>query len=241
MRTEIVAQISTADWIKIVLASGVVAAVLTKILDGLLARFQRKSEQRHQNTTQQLALTHDTQMQERALKHQQDMQEAEQTHQSEMQRESREDESLRLLIAAHDEAREGLLESAVGAEEWLSSEMNRTHGLDYDFSPENEPHPGLDDITEVIAALHEIEVRHPTRSVRRKARQLRGNLSAHYGTIDTEWDSSLREYVPKVGVRPSADQFFNWIEKAQDLVELIHTPPTSEDIKPWPVRAATGQ
>lgn len=233
LQAAVATHVSTFDWVKIVLASGAVAAILTKVLDGLLAKFQRKSEQGHQDRSQERELNHQAQMQGRELTHQLGMQEAEQRHQRRLQLEAREDESLKFLIAAHDKARETLLESAVDAEEWLTSQLQRIYGSGHDFSPENEPQPSLTNITDVLAGLRRVEVNHPTSPVRSKARDLRTDLSAHYGSIGLEWDYRHKEDVYKVGINPSENQLFKWIDKAEELIEGIHRTPSLKDILPW--------
>jgi hypothetical protein len=232
LKADPVAQISTADWIRIVIASGLVAAILTKFLDGLFARFARRSEQHYQDKKLARELDHKTETQKRELVHAQEMQRAEQEHQSKLQGEVRDNERLQLLIAAHDKAREALLENAVGVRQWLRYELNTTHGFDHDFSSEYEPAPSLSSITEALHALSLIEGQHPTRSVRRTTSDLRGKLSAHYGDIYPELDRKSEKLVYKTGAKPSVDQFFHWLNEADTLIELIHTPPALNEVQP---------
>jgi hypothetical protein len=209
--------LSTATWISLVITSGLAAAILTKMGDAVLAKFQRS----HQTKSQRLDFAH-----------QAEMQKSEQEHQSQMQIEAREHESLLRLIAGHDNAREEHLPRAVGSYEWLQHELGEKYGADYEWLSVNEPQPSIDSVTEVIRALRQVELTHPTRSVRKVASDLCSGISAHYGTIGSEWDEKLRMNVDLVGPTPTESQILDWVAKANRLVQLIHTPPGLNDVRP---------
>jgi hypothetical protein len=200
-----VTHLSITDWVIIAVCSGFAAAIFNQIAGGLLAKFQRSSDQRHQQA----------------------LQESEQKFQERMQKDAREHESLQLLIKSHFEQRDKLLEAATESYNWIYYQLFRNYGFDHEVYEYNEPDPKFKDVSEVVGGLRLIAQAHPTRSVRRLASELKNDISAHY--------SSLTEYgehdEPIVGGPPSEDQLFSWLKKCDALIELMHTPPSLDEVR----------
>lgn len=212
-----------AELVKIMVVGGLGVAIFNKMGDALLARFNRRSEHRHQEHTQN-----------RELDHKRQMLEADQKHQRHMQQDLRDHEALTVLQEAHFAARDVLLDEAAAVENWLHYSWGDAYGLDADWVPEFDPKPLFSDVTQVLAALHGIKSRHPTRSVRERARNLAQEISGHYGSIYPEWDHRLNETVHRTGTVPSEDQFRRWTAEAERLVEAMHVMPTLDEIRPTP-------
>ena len=140
-----------------------------------------------------------------------------------MQKDEREHQSLQLLIAAHFDQREKLLKNAVDAREWIWRRYYTQYGLNHDYHGNYEPIGNLASIDDVINALNNIRYFHPTRSIREKASDLEGYISGHFNSTDS--------YSDKGPIDPSERQLETWLDAADKLIELIHTPPTLDEIR----------
>lgn len=80
-------------------------------------------------------------------------------------------------------------------------------------------------MTEAIAALRRVELRHPTREVRELAGTLRQGVSGQYGSIELVWNHAVREHEHQTGTPPSDDTFRKGSKSSEDLVDAIHEPP----------------
>lgn len=218
-----VAGLGWTDLLQVAFAGGLASAFLGKTADALLGRWQRRSDQRHQ-----------AQAQQRDLAHTRAMQKADQEHQRRMDREARDHASLTMLVQAHYEARDLLLDDAAGALEWLVHEWG---AHDTAWVPEHDPTPRMTTVTEVLQALDRVETKHPTRSVRRIARELKGGISGHYGMIEEVWDDRLQVRIRRAGAAPPADLFQRWTQQARNLVEAMHAPPSTAEVQPARDRA----
>lgn len=155
---------------------------------------------------------------ERKLKREQD-------HQKGLQLDQREHDRKLRLADAHDKARESLLEDAAGALDWISYEWGKEHGLDSDWVPEHDPLPAFSSVTDVIAASRKIELRHPTKKVRKLARKMREGVSANYGSIEAVWNRRLEVHEHMTGVAPGPETFKQWVDLGEALIEAMHEPP----------------
>lgn len=205
----VAAHLTWSAWLIVILGSGVVSAILTKVGDGVLGRWQRNSEQKHART-----------MQAEQLQHQRDQ-----------DREAREQEILRLGIAAHDKARDELIDDAGNVAVWINYQWGVEHGLDSDFSNQHDPKPKLSDVTSVIEALWKLSTRHPTRPVRKVAEALRQGISGHYGSIVPEYDHKTQDWYYTTASQPSDESFRKWSGFADELIERMNTPPLLEDVR----------
>ena len=205
-----VTHVDITDWILVALSSGFAAAVFNQLIGGLLAKFQRSSDQRHQEA----------------------LQDSRQQFEERMQKDARENESLQLLIKSHFKQRDKLLEAATASYNWVNYEIYRNYGMNYDVYAYNEPVPEGNE-ADTIASLRLITQTHPTRSVRSLARQLTGSMSRHYSSITSyRKDPSGKREIPEIGETPTEDQLFEWLKQCGTLIELMHTPPTLDEVRP---------
>jgi hypothetical protein len=188
------------------LSSGLAAAVFNQIAAGLLAKFQRSSDQRHQ----------------RAL------QESQQSFQERMQKDARENESLQLLIKSHFEQRDRLLEAAIESYNWVYRQIFENYGFQNEVYEYHGPSPRFSSASDVIGSLRVISQTHPTRSVRQLAGRLKDRIAGHYSTL-TGYGEEHDE--PIVGGTPSENQLFDWLKESDALIEMLHTPPSLDEVR----------
>lgn len=201
-----VTHVTIIDWVVVALSSGFAAAVFNQIAAGLLAKFQRSSDQRHQRT----------------------LQESQQEFQDRMQKDTRENESLQLLIKSHFEQRHRLLEAAIESYNWIYLQIFENYGSQNEVYEYHEPPPKLNSVTDVIGSLRMISQTHPTRSVRQLAKRLKDGINRHYSTL-TECGEEFGE--PIVGGTPSEDRLFEWLKECDALIEMLHTPPNINEVR----------
>ena len=151
------------------------------------------------------------------------LQENEQKFKERMQRDDREHQSLQLLINAHFKQREKSLKDAVDVRDWLWRQSYTLYGPDYDYYGDHEPPANLTEVVNVLSALNRISYFHPTRSVRRKANQLEGSIAGHYHTPNDD--------LTQIGGDPKDDQLSKWMRSAEEIIDLIHTPPDLSEIR----------
>lgn len=151
------------------------------------------------------------------------LEDSEQQFKERMQRDVREHQSLQLLIKAHFGQRERSLKDAVDVRDWLWRQSYTLYGSDYDYFGDHEPAASLTEVVDVLSALNRISYFHPTRSVRRKASRLEGSVASHY--------NSPNDDLTQVGGDPKDEQLTKWLKSADEIIELIHTPPDLSEIR----------
>jgi hypothetical protein len=151
------------------------------------------------------------------------MQKSEQAFNERLHRDERENQSLQLLITAHFKQRQKSLKDAVDVRDWLFHYFYKVYGPDYDYYGDDDPAPNLRTVTEVLSALNRIAYFHPTRSVRNLANELGSSVAGHFNSVNAQMDG--------IGGDPSEDQLSKWMKSARDLIELIHTPPSLDEVR----------
>lgn len=189
--------ITILQWILIVILSGVVVAIINQCGAAIVSGRQVKSQAR--------------------------LQRSEQDFNARLHHEERENQSLQLLITAHFEQREKSLKDAVDVRDWLWHLLSTEYGGDHDYYGSDDPAPNIRTVTEVLSALDRVSYSHPTRSVRRRAKELRSSIGLFF--------NSVNETMDRVGGTPSEDQLFDWMKSADEITELIHTPPSLDEIR----------
>lgn len=121
-----------------------------------------------------------------------------------------------------------MLEAATESYNWLGFELVKNYGKDWDVFDYNEPKPKFNSVTEVIGSLRLIGQTHPTRSVRRLANELKNSIDSHYSS-HIGYGEEFGE--PILGGTPTVDKLSRWIEKCDNLIELMHEPPNLEDVR----------
>jgi hypothetical protein len=120
---------------------------------------------------------------------------------------------------SHAEAASELAEEAAAVYELLDNIANAVlaHGVDY-YPPQGVQAGNLTDFAgEASRRLRTIWTRHPTHAVRLAARDFQRHLESTYGEPDPE--GGLR--IPREG-----DSFLlDDVERAEALIELLHSPP----------------
>lgn len=159
----------------------------------------------------------------RQARSQERIQKNDQAFNERLHREERENQSLQLLITAHFNQRENSLKDAVDALEWIWYQNRTLHGPDHDYFGQDDPPPNINTVTEVLSALNRVSYFHPTRSVRSQAKGLESSIALHFNSPNAEMNG--------VGGDPSYDQLSKWTESAEELVELIHTPPSLNEVR----------
>lgn len=151
------------------------------------------------------------------------IQKSEQAFNERLHKEERENQSLQLLITAHFEQRQRSLKDAVDVRDWIWHHLRILYGPDHDYYGDDDPPPSLKTVTEVLSALNRIAYYHPTRSVRDRAKRLESSIASQFGRVNDQMDG--------VGSDPSDDQLFEWLKSADELIELIHTPPSLDEVR----------
>lgn len=151
------------------------------------------------------------------------MQKNEQAFNERLHRDERENQSLQLLITAHFDQRERSLKDAVDARDWVWHNLRTLYGPDHDYYGDNDPSPNINTVTEVLSALNRVSYFHPTRSVRSRAKELESSIALHFNSVNDQMDG--------VGGDPSYDQLTKWMQSADELIELIHTPPSLNEVR----------
>lgn len=188
-------RITILQWIIIVIFSGVVVAAINQLGAWLIGSHQTRSQER---------------IQERDLK-----------FRERQQKDEREDQSLQLLITAHFNQRKESLKEAVDVRQWIWEQLYRTYGPDHDYYGDDEPAGELSTVIDVLSALNRVAYFHPTKSTREVAKDLRGDIGAHFNSINGN----------EVGGTPSETQLDRWLKSADKLIELIHTPPNLGEVR----------
>lgn len=151
------------------------------------------------------------------------LQEGQQEFQERTQLNERENQSLQLLITAHFQHREKSLEDAVNVRGWIWGMSSRLFGSDYDYYGHNDPQPVISSATDALGALDRIAYYHPSRSIRNAARNLRHSIGNHFNSPNDDHTG--------LGGDPEEKQLDKWLESADKIIELIHTPPTLDEIR----------
>jgi hypothetical protein len=151
------------------------------------------------------------------------MQRNEQSFNERLHRDERENQSLQLLITAHFDQREKSLKDAVDVHDWVWYNLRKLHGPDHDYYGDDDPPPNINTVTEVLSALNRVSYFHPTRSVRGRAKGLESSIAYHFNSVNDQMDG--------LGGDPSYDQLSKWIQSADELIELIHTPPSLDEVR----------
>lgn len=241
MNTQVVAELGWQDLLTLSLLGGLSVAIFTKVADYLLARVQRTSDHEHQQLIQAeelgqrreenaAALDQQAEMQRGDLAQKQELQALEQQHQIRGQDDARRHQALERLRDAHDQARKDLNNEAAAVRAWLDYQWGNDYGLERgDWVTEFEPRPRLVNVAQVLAALDALALTHPVRAVRATAASLRSSISGHFGSIREEWDDRTSSHVMRTGTTPSFEDYAQWMEQADSLIDLLHTPPTMSD------------
>lgn len=115
---------------------------------------------------------------------------------------------------AHDEARSVFLPLAEQFVAWATryaANLHREEVGTYQDVPSNLSAPsGREDVLDLLLR---IRYEHPTRSVRAHAQEL-------YYDIFDQWSEIVDERIPET----TLDQADQWLSRAQELVERVHTP-----------------
>jgi hypothetical protein len=156
-------------------------------------------------------------------KSQERLQKGEQAFKERLQRDEREDQSLQLLIAAHFDQREKSLKDAVDVREWVWLQSYTLYGPDHDYYGDHEPPANITTIADALSALNRIAYFHPTRSIRARANNLGGSIAGHFNSINDDFSG--------IGGKPSEEQLEKWLDSADEIIELIHTPPSLDEIR----------
>jgi hypothetical protein len=149
-----------------------------------------------------------------------------------MQKDTREHESLQLLIKSHFEQRDKLLEAATEARNWIYYQLYKYYGIDYEVYDYNEPAPEFSNVTEVVGGLRKISQTHPTRSVRALTGKIKDDITTHYSSITSyKTDKGAKREYPEIGGKPPEDDLFKWLKDSDALIELMHTPPSLDEVR----------
>jgi hypothetical protein len=157
------------------------------------------------------------------VKSQERQQKGDQAFKERMQRDDRENQSLQLLITAHFEQRKDSLKDAVDVRDWIWENLRVLYGPENDYYGPDDPPPGITSVRDALHGLKRISYFHPTRSIRDRAKRLEESISSHFGRVNDTFD--------EVGSKPSEDQLWNWLKSADSLIELIHTPPSLDEVQ----------
>jgi hypothetical protein len=157
------------------------------------------------------------------VKSQERQQKGDQAFKERMQRDERENQSLQLLITAHFEQRKDSLKDAVDVREWTWENLRILYGPENDYYGPDDPPAEIASVRDALRGLKRISYFHPTRSIRGQAKRLEESLSTHFGRVNDTFD--------EVGGKPSEDQLWNWLKSADSLIELIHTPPSLDEVR----------
>jgi hypothetical protein len=150
---------------------------------------------------------------------------AAEAHQVAMWEKERAHESQRRLQEEHAAARRKYLDQVADAKLWIDYRWGDTHGLDVDWVPVNQPPPTMREPADVIAALQEVALKHPTARVRDLAASLAQSISGNYGDVAPRWDPRTNQPTQAVGVDPGGDTFRKWSESAGELLAAMHNSP----------------
>ena len=151
------------------------------------------------------------------------MQKNDQAFNERLHRDERENQSLQLLITAHFDQRERSLKDAVDVWGWLRHEYSTLYGADTDYYGVHDPPTNISTVAEVLSALDRVSYFHPTRSVRSLANKLESSIADQFNTVNDRMDG--------VGDDPSREQLSKWMRSANELIELIHTPPSLDEVR----------
>lgn len=238
MDAEVVARLGWQDLLVVSLVGGLAVAIFTKIADGILAAFQRRSQQSHEVAAREADLAHrrtdlaqQADMQQLELDQRRQLQGLDQAHQRQLQLDSRAHGALERLRDSHDAARDALVADVASVEAWLQYHWGVDYGLERgDWVAEYEPKPRLQSIAELLAVLDGVAAKHPLASVRSSARALRGSISGHFGSIQEVWDDASNTHIHQTGTTPAFEQYQEWADRVEELIRLMHTPPTAPDV-----------
>ena len=125
---------------------------------------------------------------------------AEQEHQGNLRR-----------IEAHFDARADNVELARSVRTWLCYETTRRFPDEHDMVSWGQAQPTLSSNNEVVDALDQIAVRHPTKQVRETAESLEAAI-----------DVAFNQYNPGPYHELSMDDYIKWLTSLEELIELMH-------------------
>jgi hypothetical protein len=122
--------------------------------------------------------------------------------------------------AAHDAARQKFLPMAEDLLAWADWEAHEAHADEGgDFHYVGAKRTTISDEGEAIRMAREIATGHPSKHVREKADALYNKINVHYG-----------EFRPNGNYAPTFDDVYAWMNLAEELVELVHTPADEADL-----------